>query len=534
MRRASPAGASAANFFAGRVAAGSTSTSSPAGGRAGGYGALHVAIRIHRSQGGSVIGRARLILILLVAAACSSGGGGGTGPNQPPKAVAGGPYTTITGTVTFDGSASSDPDGDALTYSWDFGDGSSGSTARPTHTYHAVGNYTVRLTVTDNRGLAGTPASTSAQVNNVPPAVIAGPDKSEPAGVTYALSATFTDGAADGPWNYALQWGDGTTQTGSRTSPGAITATHIYASEASYQVQVSVTDKFGATGSSVVTLTATAPVLIAAGDIADCQRPNDEATGALLDGIEGIVAPLGDNAYTVGSDSQFVNCYAPSWGRQKARTRPVPGNHDYYNPRPDSVKNADGYFGYFGASAGDPAKGYYSYTLGSWLVIVINTGTERSGDIAASSPQEQWLRAELASHPQQCAVAMFHHPRFTSILDRPWLRPEVLALWDALYQGGADLVLNGHDHAYQRFAPQKPDGTTDLAYGIRQITVGTGGGEGLYQFGPTVPNLEVRDNQTYGVLKVTLRAGGYDWQFVPVAGRTFTDSGSGTCHGRPS
>jgi hypothetical protein len=470
--------------------------------------------------------RLRIFSLLVLAAAC----GGNTGPNQPPVAAAGGPYTTNTGTVSFDGSASSDPDGDALTYSWDFGDGANGSGARPTHAYRTTGSYTVRLTVTDAKGSASSPASTNAHVSNVAPAVSAGPDKPVPVGATYALSATFTDGA-DGPWSYTIQWGDGASENGTTTSQSAITATHTYTSESSYRISVNVTDKFGAKGSDSLNLTVTAPVLIAAGDIADCLRTGDEQTGDLLDGIEGIVVPLGDNAYQTGTPDEFATCYEPNWGRQKGRSRPVAGNHDYYCL--GCTTAAEGYFGYFGAAAGDPAKGYYSYTLGSWFVIVINTGTEKAADLAAGSPQEQWLRAELASHSQQCVLAMFHHPRFSTVLARPQMRPEVKPIWDALYQYGADLVLNGHDHAYQRFAPLMPDGVVDPAYGIRQIAVGTGGGETLYQFGAAVPGLEVRDNETLGVLKVTLRQGGYDWQFVPVAGKTFTDSGSGNCHGRP-
>jgi PKD repeat protein len=477
-----------------------------------------------------VIDRARLILIVLLAAACGRSPGGGAGPNQPPVAAVGGPYTTTTGTVNFDGSASSDPDGDVLTYNWTFGDGATSTQAKPSHTYGALGSYPVRLTVTDARGSASAPASTSAQVNNVPPVVSAGPDKAEPVGATYTLSTTFSDGA-DGPWTYAIQWGDGTTQDGTRNTPGAFTSSHTYASEAAYRIRINVADRFGAQGRDSLMLTATAPVLIAAGDIGDCAptRTGDDQTANLIDGIEGIVVPLGDNAYETGTAAEFTNCYDPNWGRHKARTRPVAGNHDYY------TTDATGYFGYFGSSAGDPAKGYYSYTLGSWFVIVLNTGTERTSYIAAGSVQEQWLRAELASHSQQCVLAMFHHPHISTISGRDTIpfRTETKPLWDALYQYGADLVLNGHDHAYQRFAPMKPDGTGDPTYGIRQITVGTGGGEGLYAFGPTRPTLEVRDNQTLGVLKLTLRSGGYGWQFVPVAGKTFTDSGSGTCHGKP-
>ncbi|MEX2156255.1 MAG: PKD domain-containing protein [Gemmatimonadales bacterium] len=469
------------------------------------------------------IARLRIFSSLLLAAAC--GGGKDVGPNQPPVAAAGGPYTTNTGAVSFDGSASSDPDGDALTYSWDFGDGENGRGARPMHTYRATGSFTVRLTVTDARGGTSAPASTSAQVSNVGPTVEAGTSKAVPVGSSYALSATFTDGA-EGPWDYTIQWGDGTTSDGDRGSPGTITATHAYASEAGYRVVVNVTDRFGAQGSDSLTITATPPVLVGAGDIGDCLRTGDDSTGALLDRIEGIVMPLGDNAYLDGTPEEYANCYDPAWGRHKARSRPVAGNHDYNTP------GATGYYGYFGAAAGDPAKGYYSYTLGSWFVIVLNTGTDSPPNYAVGSPQEQWLRAELASHSQQCVLAMFHHPRFSTTLGRG-LRPEVKPLWDALYEYGADLVINGHDHSYQRFAPQKPDGTADPAYGIRQITVGTGGGEGLYQWGDVVPNLDVRDNETWGVIKVTLRQSGYDWQFVPVTGKTFTDSGSGTCHGRP-
>ena len=367
------------------------------------------------------------------------------------------------------------------------------------------------------------------------PVVNAGTGGRLPVGTTFNLSATFTDTTSNSsPWSYGIDWGDGNTASGTKSTMTPITATHTFASVGAYPVQVTVTDNGGASGSGSLTVTATAPVILAAGDIGDCARTSDNATGALLQTLEGIVMPLGDNAYLSGTPTEFSNCYDPAWGQAKDRTRPVAGNHDYYNPRPDSVKNADGYFGYFGAAAGNPAKGYYSYTLGSWLVIVLNTGTEAPAYIAAGSTQEQWLRAELASHTQQCVVAMFHHPQFSTVSPRPFIREETTPLWNALYEGGADLVLNGHDHTYQRYAPMKPDGTPDAAFGIRQITVGTGGGEGLYAFGATVPTLEVRNNDTFGVLKLTLKNGGYDWRFMPTAGGTFTDSGSGTCHGRPS
>jgi len=362
-------------------------------------------------------------------------------------------------------------------------------------------------------------------------------------GSTFDLSATFTDTATDAsPWSYDVAWGDGNSSSGSKSSIAPITASHSYATEGDYHVAVSVTNKRGATGSGSVTVAATAPVILAAGDIGDCQRTTDDMTGALLDTLAGVVMPLGDNAYENGTDSEYTNCYAPNWGRQKDRTHPVAGNHDYNCKPTDPVvgpqcpRPADGYFTYFGSAAGDPSKGYYDFTLGSWLVIVLNTGTDVPDNYKAGSPQEQWLRAELASHSQQCVVAMFHHPRFSTIKDRSPITYYTEAIWNALYEYGADLVLNGHDHSYQRFAPQKPDGTRDTAFGIRQITAGTGGGEGLYQLADPIPtgsNVEVRDNTTVGVLKVTLHAGSYDWRFIPAGGGTFTDSGSGTCHGRP-
>jgi hypothetical protein len=363
--------------------------------------------------------------------------------------------------------------------------------------------------------------------------VSAGSNESLPAGTTFNLSATFTDTTSNAsPWNYGVDWGDGTNVSGSKSSISPIAGTHSYTAAGKYQVKVSVTNNHGATGTGQLAVEATAPVIIAAGDIGDCARTSDDSTGALLNTLEGIVMPLGDNAYTNGTPAEFANCFDPAWGNAKSRMRPVAGNHDYYNPGP--TKNANGYFGYFGQAAGDPNKGYYDFTLGSWLVIVLNTGTENANFIAAGSAQEQWLRGELASHSQQCTVALFHHPQFSTASGRSFIRPETTPLWQALYDGGADLVLNGHDHDYQRFKPMRPDGTADAAFGIRQITVGTGGGEDLYTLADNVsPNLEVGNSVTHGVLKLTLHSESYEWRFIPVPGRPFSDSGSASCHGRP-
>ena len=265
-------------------------------------------------------------------------------------------------------------------------------------------------------------------------------------------------------------------------------------------------------------------VLLALGDIARCSSSGDEATGVLVDGIPGTIATLGDNVYFRGTTAEFAECFEPSWGRHKSRIRPAPGNHEYETP------GAAGYYAYFGAAAGDPDKGYYSYDLGDWHIIALNSSDNcRLIGCAAGSAQEQWLRADLAANARPCTLAYWHHPRFNSGSDHG-NSPRTGPLWNALYDGGADIVLNGHEHVYERFAPQTPAAVADPARGIRQFTVGTGGGSHDV-FGSTLqPNSEARSSDTYGVLKLTLKANGYDWEFVPVAGKTFTDSGSGACH----
>jgi hypothetical protein len=266
-------------------------------------------------------------------------------------------------------------------------------------------------------------------------------------------------------------------------------------------------------------------VLVGAGDIADCTSQGDEATAALVEGIRGTVFTAGDNAYLNGTAKEFANCYGPTWGRFKNRTMPAPGNHEY-----QSGPKAAGYYRYFGAAAGDPEKGYYDYTLGSWHVIVLST-TCWAGGCEAGSAQEQWLRSVLAASKVRCTVAITHHPRFSSGGEHG-SSPTVQPLWQALYDHGAELVLAGHDHVYERFAPQRPGGVADAAFGLREFVVGTGGRDHR-RFGPAVRNSEVRNNDTFGVLKLTLHRDRYDWEFVPEAGKSFTDSGTGACHGAP-
>jgi hypothetical protein len=276
-------------------------------------------------------------------------------------------------------------------------------------------------------------------------------------------------------------------------------------------------------------------VLVGAGDIvADCVAGSStaraEATAKLLDAIPGTVFTAGDNVYEQGTLQQYTDCYGPTWGRHKARTKPVVGNHEYL------TSGASGYYTYFGdlASPNQPGcvsgcTGYYAYNLGNWRVYSLNSSNvNKTTELA-------WLQADLAANPRQCSVAIYHHPTLTA---GPHANDEggMLAMWRALYDSKVDLVVNGHDHSYQRFAPLNRDSNgVDTANGMREIIVGTGGKNYTTQTrAGTTPGLEATSdgdtNPADGVLKLTLRATSYDWQFVPVAGKTFTDSGNQACH----
>lgn len=265
------------------------------------------------------------------------------------------------------------------------------------------------------------------------------------------------------------------------------------------------------------------PVIVAAGDIADCGTTKDSATAALLDGIPGTVATLGDNVYSSGTTAEFRDCYAPTWGRHRSRTRPAAGNHDYRTP------GATGYFDYFGAAAGDRATGYYSYDLGAWHIVVLNSNCTAVGGCGSGSAQGRWLRADLAANGAGDVLAYWHHPRFSS--GAHGATTGVQDLWEILYAAGADVVLNGHDHDYERFDLQDPWGRRDATFGIRQFVVGTGG-TGLRPRASFAPNSQVFST-THGVLRMTLRPGAYEWSFLPIAGSSFHDTGTGTTHGAP-
>jgi uncharacterized protein YjdB len=331
------------------------------------------------------------------------------------------------------------------------------------------------------------------------------------AGSSLQLTATPKDANGNPLVGRTVTW------QSSNTAAATVNGSGLVSGVAAGSATITATSE-GQSGTAAITVTAPSAsvVLVGAGDIADCTT--GEPTAQLLDNIAGTVFTAGDNAYTNGTASEFATCYDPSWGRHKARTRPAPGNHDY------GTSGATGYYNYFGALAGPAGLGYYSYDLGAWHIISLNSNVSMS----AGSAQEVWLRADLAASTKTCTIAYWHHPRFSSGASHGSSTMSAGA-FQALYDAGADIVIVGHDHEYERFAPQTPSAAPDPARGIREFVVGTGGA-GLYSFATPLPNSEVRDNTSHGVLKLTLSDGSYTWQFIPVAGDSFTDSGSGTCH----
>jgi acid phosphatase type 7 len=292
--------------------------------------------------------------------------------------------------------------------------------------------------------------------------------------------------------------------------------------------------------------------LVGTGDIASCSHNRDFQTAKLVNSTLATAnAPvtvfnLGDNAYPDGTAAQFRDCYDPTWGGSHLgaraditkkvvnpliydRTRPVVGNHEYHTP------DASAYFVYFGAKAGNRTKGYYSYDLGDWHFVVLNSNCDQVG-CGWFSTQGSWLRADLANNPASCTVASFHHPLYTSsTADTSTVRP----FWDMLYNAGVDVILSGHAHYYERFAPQRPNGSSDPTYGIREFVVGTGGAAPsnpmrFPRAANSVIDSEKEPGKTaYGVLKLGIYTNSYAWKFLPIDGETFTDSGTGQCHGKP-
>ena len=301
-------------------------------------------------------------------------------------------------------------------------------------------------------------------------------------------------------------------------------------------------------GTSEVALAASDPVIAAAGDIA-CDPTNSsfnngngtsgscrpKYTSDLLvnAGLAAVLA-LGDNQYYCGGYQAYLQSYDLSWGRVKSITRPAVGNHEYLTSGGTDCTSANsgaaGYFNYFGSAAGSPSQGYYSFDVGTWHLIAINSNCSSAGGCSSSSPQGQWLAADLAAHTNFCTLAYWHIPLYSS---GGRANANTQSIWQTLYNNNVDVVLNGHDHIYERFAPQTPGGTVDTARGIREFIIGSGGANHT-SLATIAANSEVRNVNTFGILKLTLHPTSYDWQFVPEAGKTFTDTGTGNCHGTAS
>ena len=374
-------------------------------------------------------------------------------------------------------------------------------------TGRAAGSATITAT---SEGRSGTSSIT---VTPVPVAsvTVTPASGSVAVGSTLQLTATPKDANGNPLTGRTITWQSSDATVASVNGSGLVMGV-----AAGGPVTITATSE-GQSGTSAITVTppSASVVLVGAGDIADCDA---EPTAALLDNIPGTVFTAGDNAYPDGSASDYASCYDPSWGRHKARTRPAPGNHDY------QTSGATGYYNYFGALAGPAGRGYYSYDLGAWHIVSLNSNVSMS----AGSAQETWLRADLTASTKGCTIAYWHHPRFSSGSSHG-SSTQSAGVWQALYDAGAEIVISGHDHEYERFAPQTPSAAADPARGIREFIVGTGGA-GLYSFATPLPNSEVRDDASFGVLKLTLSDGSYTWEFIPIAGDSFTDSGSGTCH----
>ena len=423
-------------------------------------------------------------------------------------------------------------------------------TSPKTYSDLADGSHTFQVKATDEAQNTGPTASYTWTIDATPPAI----SLTSPAhgSSTAAERPTFsgTAGTAIGDSTsvtvkvYAGPSPTGTPVQTLTTASGGGGAYSVGASSplspGTYTARAEQGDSAGNTGLSTAnTFTVTDPVIMGAGDIAGCgESSGDEATANLLDAQpDALVFTLGDNVYDNGTPAEFADCYDPSWGRSKARTRPALGDHDYAD---GADQNATGYFGYFqqqlapyGPAALDPARGWYSYDVGTWHVAVVNADCGTGVGSLACSPdaQEQWLRADLAAHPTMCSLAVVHEPRWSSG-GVHGNQAFVQRYWQAAYDRGAEIVLSGSEHLYERFAPQDGAGNLDTQFGVREFIVGTGG-ESHYAFGTIQPNSQVRNNDSFGVLKLTLHPTSYDFAFIPEAGKTFTDSGSTACHGAP-
>ena len=276
--------------------------------------------------------------------------------------------------------------------------------------------------------------------------------------------------------------------------------------------------------SSVVSLSASSPTLLAVGDIATCGNLGAFITAEIIQkelgkNPNGKLAILGDIAYERGTDAEF-KCYDAAYGQFKDISYPSPGNHEYYTP------NASGYYKYFGTRAGNPKLGYYTYKLGNWRVYALNSNCDFIGGCDANSPQVKWLKQTLLANPSQCSLAYWHHPRFSS--GRHGNTPFMQDIWAVLAKAKIELVLAGHDHTYERFASLDENGKPNLK-GIHSFVIGTGG-RSLYAFTNPHPHSQIKQNTTLGISKFVLEPNGYSWEFLAAKGSDFKDSGNGKCY----
>jgi 3',5'-cyclic AMP phosphodiesterase CpdA len=276
------------------------------------------------------------------------------------------------------------------------------------------------------------------------------------------------------------------------------------------------------------------PTIAAAGDIVCAPGSKDPCrhleTLAVVEALApDLVLPLGDNQYESGSQNEYAEAYNLSWGRLRANSRPVPGNHEYQDDF-----TAQGYFDFFNGAgsvtgpAGERGKGYYSYNFGDWHFVALNSNCAHvRGGCGVNSLQERWLREDLQTNRRPCTLAYAHHPRFSSGINGSG--DNLAPLWQALYEYGVDVYLAGHDHHYERFAPQRPDGVSDPEHGVREFVVGTGG-RSITPFRTILANSEIQDTTSFGVLSMRLGPTGYQWKYLAAAGMPLADSGTGTCH----
>jgi len=413
----------------------------------------------------------------------------------------------------------------------------------------ANGTYTARASQVDSAGNTGQSGTTTFTVDTVAPVItLTSPaNGSSPTTATPTFSGVAGTAAGDSTSvTVRIYTGSNTsgvplqTLTATRGAGGAYSVNSATLSQGTYTARAEQIDAAGNNGlSSANTFSIADPVLIGAGDIAGCESGDGDAeTAALLaQNPNATVFTLGDNAYPNGQPSEYTNCYGPTWGAHKARTRPITGGHDTATVNGGSLPN-QGFVDYFsaqlapfGPTATDRLKTYYSYNIGAWHVVALNSACYFDLPGCNTAQMEQWFRDDLAANSNVCTAVTWHDARWSSgnihgnqVFTQP--------LWEIAYDGGADIVLSGNEHDYERFAPQDANGALDNTFGVRAFVVGTGGYY-LYDLDALEPNSQAYSS-TYGVMKLTLHPTSYDWQFIPVAGGTFTDSGTDNCHGAPA